>query len=61
VVVLDYPKVGGKPSRPKELLDEVQTDWGFDLDATRVLLRWPGNQPHVAKRAPHAASYIASE
>jgi len=55
-IVLDFPKVGGKPGRPKELPDELYTDRGYDSDATRWLLRWLGIEPHIARRkTPHGS------
>lgn len=55
-VVLDFPKVGGKPGRPKELPDELYADRGFDSDATRLLLAWLGVEPHIARRkTPHGS------
>jgi transposase len=49
-LVLDYPKVKGKPGRPKELPDALYADRGYDSDATRWLLAWLGIEPHIAKR-----------
>lgn len=49
-VVLDFPHVGGKTGRPKELPDEAYADRGYDSDDTRVLLRWLGIEPHIPKR-----------
>jgi transposase len=55
-LVLDFPKVGGVPGRPKELPDDVYADRGYDSDATRALLRWLGIEPHIAKRrTPHGS------
>ena len=55
-MVLDFPKVGGKPGRPKELPDELYADRGYDSEATRALLRWLGIEPHIAKRrTPHGS------
>ncbi len=48
-LVLDFPAVGGKPGRPKELPDELYADRGYDSEATRGLLRWLGIEPHIAK------------
>ncbi|MEO1237705.1 MAG: IS5 family transposase [Planctomycetota bacterium] len=48
--VLDFPRVGGKPGRPKELPDEVYADRGYDSDATRALLVWLGIEPVIARR-----------
>jgi transposase len=53
-VVMDFPKVGGKPGRPKELPDTLYADRGYDSEptrgATRWLLRWLGVEPKIAKR-----------
>ena len=49
-VILDFPKVGGTPGRPKELPDEAYADRGYDSEGTRTLLRWLGIEPHIAKR-----------
>ena len=55
-VVLDFPKVKGKPGRPKEMPDELYADRGYDSDATRWLLAWLGIEPHIARRkAPHGS------
>ncbi len=47
---LDFPRVGGKPGRPKELPDVLYADRGYDSDSTRLLLRWLGIEPQIAKR-----------
>ena len=49
-LVLDFPRVGGKPGRPRELPAEVYADRGYDSDDTRALLRWIGVQPRIGKR-----------
>lgn len=55
-LVLDFPAVGGKPGRPKELPDELYADRGYDSEATRWILRWLGIEPHIAKRkTPHGS------
>ena len=54
-IVLDFPQVGGKPGRPKELPDEAYADRGYDSDGTRTLLSWLGIEPHIAKSAPSTA------
>jgi transposase len=54
--ILEFPKVGGTPGRPKELPDEADADRGDDSEATTALLRWLGIEPHVAKRkTPHGS------
>src|SRR5215213_3699876 len=55
-IVMDFPRVGGKPGRPKELPDELYADRGYDSEATRWILRWLGIEPHIAKRkTPHGS------
>jgi transposase len=55
-LVLDFPRVGGKPGRPKELPDALYADRGYDSEATRWLLRWMGIEPHLGKRkTPHGS------
>ena len=49
-LVLDFPRVGGRRGRPKELPDELHADRGYDCEATRWLLRWLGIEPHIARR-----------
>src|SRR3954453_15285434 len=49
-LILDFPKVGGGPGRPKELPDEAYAARGYDRESTRALLRWLGIEPHIAKR-----------
>ncbi len=49
-LVADFPKVGGKPGRPKELPDALLADAGYDNEATRWLLRWLGVEPKIRKR-----------
>jgi transposase len=55
-VVLDFPHIGGKPGRPKELPNTVYADRGYDNDSTRALLLWLGIEPKIAKRGtPHGS------
>ena len=55
-LVVDFPKVGGKPGRPKEFPDELYADRGFDSDPARWVLAWLGINPHIARRrAPHGS------
>jgi transposase len=46
----DFPKIGGKPGRPRELPARVYADRGYDSDALRGLLSWLGIEPNIAKR-----------
>lgn len=55
-VLMAFPRVGGKRGRPKELPDELYADRGYDSEAARLLLRWLGVEPHIAKRGePHGS------
>ena len=55
-LVLAFPRVGGRPGRPKELPDALYADRGYDSDSTRWLLRWLGIEPRIAKRGePHGS------
>jgi transposase len=49
-VLLDLPKVGGTPGRPKELPDDAYADRGYDSEPLRTLLGWLGIEPHIARR-----------
>ena len=55
-LVLDFPKVGGKPGRPKEMPDQLYADRGYDSEGTRWLLAWLGIEPKVAKRGSEHGS-----
>jgi transposase len=55
-VLLDFPRVGGKPGRPKELPDELYADRGYDSEAMRALLAWMGVEPHIGKRGAEHGS-----
>lgn len=55
-LVVTFPRVGGKPGRPKERPDVLYADRGYDSEATRWLLRWMGIEPRIAKRGtPHGS------
>jgi transposase len=55
-IVLDFPRVGGAPGRPKERPDEVYADRGYDSDSTRMILAWLGVKAKIAKRrTPHGS------
>lgn len=49
-IVMDFPQVGGKPGRPKELPAAAYADRGYDNHSTRALLSWLGVEPFIAKR-----------
>ncbi len=55
-LVMAFPRVGGKPGRPKELPDVLYADRGYDSDSTRWLLTWLGIEPKIARRkTPHGS------
>ena len=55
-LVMAFPRVGGKPGRPKELPDVLYADRGYDSDSTRWLLAWLGIEPKIARRkTPHGS------
>jgi transposase len=49
-IVVNFPRIGGLPGRPKELPDTVVADRGYDNDATRALLSWLGITPLIGRR-----------
>lgn len=49
-VLTDMPPVGGKPGPKRRLPDRLQGDRGYDSEPLRVLLRWLGITPVLAKR-----------
>lgn len=55
-IVMDFPRVGGKPGQPKELPDALYADRGYDSEATRWISRFLGVEPHIGKRGtPHGS------
>ena len=50
IVMLEFPQVGGKVGRPKELPDELYADAGYDSDPLRAVLRWLGIEPYIRRR-----------
>jgi hypothetical protein len=55
-LVLNFPKVRGKPGRPKERPDELDAGRGYDSEATRWILAWLGIEPHIGRRmTPHGS------
>ncbi|HWB12955.1 MAG TPA: IS5 family transposase [Pirellulales bacterium] len=56
--VLDFPKVGGKPGRPLTHPKRLYADAGFDCEATRVILRWLGIDPHIRHRHGDHGSHL---
>ena len=58
-IVLSFPKVSGKPGRPKEHPDVALADRGYDSDDTRRLLSWLGIEPLIACVERHTAAALA--
>lgn len=52
----EFPKVGGKPGRPKQAPDRLYADAGYDSESTRNVLRSLGIEPFIRKRGtPHGS------
>jgi transposase len=49
-VLVNMPPVGGKPGPPRQLPERIQGDRGYDSEPLRVLLRWLGITPVLARR-----------
>jgi transposase len=49
-LVVNMPKVRGKPGRPKQKPHTVVADKAYDCKALRELLRWLGIRPHIPRR-----------
>jgi transposase len=45
-----FPRVKGKRGRPKETPNVALADRGYDSAANRLILRWLGIEPFIAKR-----------
>ena len=58
--VFEFPRVGGKPGRPKANPDELYGDRGYDSDWTRLILMWMGITPKIAKRRTEHGSGLGS-
>lgn len=49
-LVVNLPKVGGKPGRPKQKPAKLIADKGFDCQPLRNLLAWLGIEPEIPRR-----------
>ena len=49
-IIHKFPHVKGKSGRPKEHPEAALADRGYDSEANRLLLRWLGIEPFIAKR-----------
>lgn len=45
-----FPHVKGKPGRPREKPEAAYADRGYDSESNRMILRWLGIEPFIAKR-----------
>jgi transposase len=55
-LLTSVPPVRGKPGPPRTLPDSLYADRAYDSQDARVLLRWLGITPHLAKRnTPHGS------
>jgi transposase len=59
-IVVEFPKVKGKPGRPKEQPEEAYADRGYDNDWARLLLQWLGIEPKIAKRRTENGSGLGT-
>jgi len=59
-IITEFPRVKGKPGRPKEHPDEAYADRGYDNQATRLIFRWLGIEPHIAKRRTEHGSGLGT-
>jgi transposase len=59
-IILEFPKVKGKPGRPKEHPDAVYADRGYDNEWARLLLRWLKIEPPIAKRRTEHGSGLGT-
>ena len=50
--------MGGKPGRPRTHPEKLYADAGFDCEATRILLRWLGIEPHIRHRNDDHGSHL---
>jgi transposase len=56
--VVSYPAVPGKVGRPPTHPQKLYADAGYDCEATRILLRWLGIEPHIRKRNEKHGSHL---
>jgi transposase len=56
--VVSFPKIGGRPGRPRTHPDKLYADAGFDCEATRSVLRWLGIEPHIRNRKEAHGSHL---
>ena len=59
-IIVEFPKVKGKPGRPKEHPDEAYADRGYDNEWARLLLRWLKIEPKIPKRRTEHGSGLGT-
>ena len=57
-VVTSFPAVPGKPGSPRTHPDKLYADAGYECEATRSVLRWPGIEPHIRHRDGGHGSHL---
>lgn len=60
-VLVTMPPVGGKPGPPRRRPDRIQGDRGYDSEPLRVLLRWLGITPVLARRNTEHGSGLGEQ
>jgi len=56
--VVDFPEIGGKRGRPRTHPQKLYADAGYDSEATRIVLRWLGIEPHIRRRTGDHGSHL---
>jgi transposase len=56
--VVEFPEVQGQRGRPRTHPQNLYADAGYDSEATRVVLRWLGIQPHIRRRREKHGSHL---
>jgi transposase len=59
-IIQEFPRIKGKPGRPKEHPNAAFADRGYDSEANRLLLRWLGIEPFIAKRRTEHGSGLGT-
>lgn len=49
-IIHKFPRVKGRPGRPTEHPEAAFADRGYDSESNRLILRWLGIEPFIAKR-----------
>ena len=59
-IIEKFPRVKGKRGRPQEQPNVAIADRGYDSEENRLLLRWLGIEPFIAKRRTEHGSGIGT-